>query len=352
MKARVLVVDDSGFFLRRLCEIFDSDPLIEVVGTARNGEQALEKIKDLKPDVVTMDIEMPVMDGITATRHIMASQPMPILMFSSLTTEGAQATLDALDAGAMDFLPKRFDDISHDREEAKRLLCQRVLTLAQGKAKLQGRGKKKTSTSSSVTPPSIKDVKPSSDGPVKLVAIGTSTGGPAALQQVLSSLPANFPVPLLLIQHMPASFTPAFAKRLDQLCHIVVRQAEDGDRLEPATAYLAPGGMQMTLEGNAGRPVLRIHEAKLDQTYKPSVDMTFSSIANVYPRETLAVVLTGMGADGREGARLLNEMGSIIWAQDEDSCTVYGMPAAVTEAGIVEKIITLSEVGISIAQRV
>ena len=361
MAIRVLIVDDSGFFRRRVKEILESDPLLEVVGLAENGEQAIEAVKNLKPDVVTMDIEMPVMDGITATRKIMASTPIPIIMFSSLTTDGAKATLDALDAGAVDFLPKRFEDISKDKEEAKILLCQRVKDLGQKRRPLRAVTSKPTSSTASSqasptaavkTPTAVARVKENTTLKINLLAIGTSTGGPVALQKVLVELPESFPVPIVVIQHMPGSFTGAFSERLNQQCKIQVKEAENGDKLKPGVAYIAPGGKQMLVEKIAGQLTLKIVDEIPDQTYKPSVDITFASINKVQPANTLAIVLTGMGADGCKGAKLLHQSGSLIWAQDEASCVVYGMPAAVVDAGITEKIMNINSIGTSISKRV
>lgn len=184
------------------------------------------------------------------------------------------------------------------------------------------------------------------------MAIGTSTGGPVALQQVLTVLPANFPVPLVLIQHMPAAFTPAFAERLNQLCKIQVKEAADGDALLPGRALLAPGGKQMIIEGRPSGAFVRVCESEPGQHYRPCVDVTFGSAAKVFPGKVLAVVLTGMGADGREGARLLKQGGSSVWAQDEASCVVYGMPAAVVEAGLADRVLPLAKIGPELAQSV
>ncbi|MDH5369108.1 MAG: chemotaxis response regulator protein-glutamate methylesterase [Gammaproteobacteria bacterium] len=355
MTTRVLVVDDSGFFRRRVIEILEEDPLLTVVGDAANGQEAIDKAVELKPDVITMDIEMPVMDGITATKKIMASNPIPIVMFSSLTTDGAKATLDALEAGALDFLPKRFEDISNDRTEAKKLLCQRVLAIAQKKHTL----KKIIPLTSSTTakPAAVVALKRTTvniqqANGIDIVAIGTSTGGPLALQHVLADLPEDFPKPIVMIQHMPATFTPAFAKRLDQICKISVKEAEDGDQLKPGVAFLAPGGKQMLIENRSGKAVIRIIESEPSLTYKPSVDVTFRSINNVFPAKTLAIVLTGMGADGREGARLLKAQGSEIWAQDEESCVVYGMPAAIVDAGLADNVLSINDIAQAIIKRV
>ncbi|GAB4288942.1 MAG: chemotaxis response regulator protein-glutamate methylesterase [Thiohalomonadaceae bacterium] len=362
MPVRVLIVDDSGFFRRRLTEMLNADPRLEVVGAAADGAQAVELVAKLRPDVVTMDIEMPVMDGIAATRRIMTATPTPILMFSSLTTDGAKATLDALDAGAVDYLPKKFEDISRDQDEAKRQLCERVYAIGSNKRAARPQRPAPAAPTAAVRPaaaPAAAAVRPATGtmpaarrGQYRLVAIGTSTGGPVALQQVLTKLPGNFPLPLVLIQHMPGSFTPAFAQRLNQQCAIEVREAKDGDELKPGLALLAPGGKQMVLDQRAGRTTVRITESDPGQNYKPSVDVTFSSVARIFPGQTLAVVLTGMGADGREGARLLKQGGSSVWAQDEASCVVYGMPAAIVEAGLADAVLPLSDIGMAISQRV
>ncbi|OOL37209.1 chemotaxis response regulator protein-glutamate methylesterase [Pseudomonas sp. FSL W5-0299] len=375
MAVKVLVVDDSGFFRRRVSEILSADPNIQVVGTATNGKEAIDQALALKPDVITMDYEMPMMDGITAVRHIMQRCPTPVLMFSSLTHEGARVTLDALDAGAVDFLPKNFEDISRNPEKVKQLLCEKILSIS--------RSNRRASTYSAPAPvaaaaptPAPSSVSsygsstparpapapiparsyapassPASSGQsspapkrkaYKLVAIGTSTGGPVALQRVLTQLPANFPAPIVLIQHMPAAFTKAFAERLDKLCRISVKEAEDGDILRPGLALLAPGGKQMMIDGRGAVKILPGDERL---NYKPCVDITFGSAAKSYGDKVLAVVLTGMGADGREGARLLKQGGSAIWAQDEASCVIYGMPMAIVKADLADAIYGLDDIG-------
>ena len=289
MVVKVLVVDDSSFFRRRVSEIINQDPTLEVIDTAQNGREAVEKAMRLQPDVITMDIEMPVMDGISAVREIMAKCPTPTLMFSSLTHDGAKATLDALDAGALDFLPKKFEDIARDKEEAIKLLQQRVKAIARRRLFMSparsavastGAAPAPTASSGSTLFSSVRSstvsserssvtATPAASAPVnfkksgksyQLVAIGTSTGGPVALQAVLTQLPANFPHPILLIQHMPATFTAAFAARLNGLCQISVKEAEDGDLLRPGAAYLAPGGKQMMLDGRGSSARIRIIE--------------------------------------------------------------------------------------------
>lgn len=350
---RVLVVDDSGFFRRRIVEILEADPSLQVIGTAANGREAIQKVMELKPDVVTMDIEMPVMDGITAVRRIMKLQPTAVLMFSSLSYEGAQATLDALEAGALDFLPKRFDEFSQDREEAKRMLRARVRQIG-----ARGMGTKPAAKPAPATAgvrsaiPPRRVAAPQRRGDYRLVAIGSSTGGPVALQQVLTQLPEEFPLPIILIQHMPSTFTPAFAQRLNQQCRIRVKEAEDGELLEKGTAYLAPGGRQLGLIDRGGQVRVRVYDGDPSLHYRPSVDMAFSSAAEIFPGKVLSVVMTGMGADGREGARALKKGGSTVWAQDEASCVIYGMPASVVEANLADQILPLSDIGRELAKSV
>jgi len=387
MAIRVLVVDDSSFFRRRVSEIINSESRLQVVDVATNGKEAVEKAKSLKPDVITMDVEMPVMDGITAVKEIMAAVPTPILMFSSLTHDGARATLDALDAGALDFLPKKFEDIARNREEAVTLLQQRVLEISRRKSSLRrimpsvaerpsfsrssrpstppqslSRGREPLSrstfpnrTATTATSTTLRSTAGStqpastsrfraSGKKYQLTAIGTSTGGPVALQKILTALPANYPHPILLVQHMPATFTNAFASRLNSLCNISVKEAEDGDILRPGVAYLAPGGLQMMVEGRPGSARIRILDGGERMTYKPCVDVTLGSAAKIYGDKVLSMILTGMGADGREGARMLKSAGSTIWAQDEDSCVVYGMPQAVAKAGISSESLPLERI--------
>jgi two-component system chemotaxis response regulator CheB len=352
MAVRVLVVDDSGFFRRRLTEILAGDPNITVVGTATNGREGIDQVMALKPDVVTMDYEMPFMDGITAVRHIMQKCPTPVLMFSSLTHEGARVTLDALDAGAVDYLPKNFEDISRHPDSVRRLLCEKINSIARSNRRFASTSAplatsapaaRSVARSSSAAPatPSVSSAAPRRKN-YKLVAIGTSTGGPVALQRVLTQLPANFPAPLLLIQHMPAAFTKAFADRLDKLCKISVKEAEDGDQLRPGLALLAPGGKQMMVDG---RGTVKILPGDERLNYKPCVDITFGSAAKVFADKVLAVVLTGMGSDGREGARLLKQGGSQVWAQDEASCVIYGMPMAVVKANLADAVYSLDDIG-------
>ncbi|AKH20183.1 protein-glutamate methylesterase/protein-glutamine glutaminase [Sedimenticola thiotaurini] len=348
-RVRVLVVDDSAFFRRRIASMLGDVPMIEVVGFAGDGQSAIIEARRLKPDVITMDVEMPVLDGISAVRRIVAENPIPILMFSSLTHEGAKATLDALDAGAVDFLPKQFD--RSNGQEASKLLARRVLAIG-------SRGvNRRLGTLLRPQPATKPPVRPAVAAPVhrggyKLVAIGASTGGPVAVQTLLSALPANFPLPILIVVHMPASFTPAYAERLNTQSAVAVKEAADGDRLRPGHAYLAPGGKQMILERRGEDSVIRIKESSADQTYRPCVDVSFGSAARLMPSDVLAIILTGMGADGKQAARALKEGGSTVWSQSEESCVVYGMPQSVEKAGLSDRVLDLADIGPSLIKAV
>ncbi len=348
MAVRVLVVDDSGFFRRRIAEILRADPRLEVAGFAADGAAAVEAAVRLRPDVITMDVEMPVMDGIEAVRRIMARAPTAILMFSSLTHEGAEATLAALEAGAADFLPKRLQDLAADQAEAGRLLRERVLALAGG-------GRRARAAAAAARAPSVAPAPAPRRRPVPaagrhgLVVIGSSTGGPVALQRVLAALPAAFAAPVVVVQHMPASFTGPFAERLDRLCALEVREAADREPLAPGRVALAPGGRQLYLERTDGALRVRLRDPQPGEHYKPSVDVALASAAETVGAGTLAVIMTGMGADGREGARRLKARGGTVWAQDEASCVIYGMPRAVVEAGLADRVLPLEEIGPALA---
>ena len=391
MTVRVLVVDDSAFFRRRVTEILEQNSRLEVIGSANDGREAVEKAKSLRPDVITMDIEMPVMNGIDAVKEIMRSAPCPILMFSSLTHEGATATLNALEAGAADFLPKKFEDIARNRDEAVKTLQDRVLAIANdtGARSTRAATPPPSPTPRSSTPSTRSTSARDSSGSAldrirqrseqrqrqrdeatapasvastssltinrayQILAIGTSTGGPVALQKILTQLPADFPYPIVMVQHMPAAFTKAFSQRLDGLCKVRVKEAEDGDVLRPGQAYLAPGGKQLIVDGTSSNARLRIKEDNSGRvTYKPSVDITFASLSKLFGGKVLGVILTGMGADGREGSRMLKQKGATIWAQDEASCVVYGMPQAVASAGISSRSISLNEMAKAIIKEV
>ncbi|MHA7927375.1 MAG: protein-glutamate methylesterase/protein-glutamine glutaminase [Marinobacter sp.] len=379
MTVSVLVVDDSGFFRKRLTEILTSSGQIKVVGAATNGREGVELAEKLRPDVITMDYEMPVMDGISAVREIMRKHPTPVLMFSSLTYEGARVTLDALEAGAVDFLPKNFEEIARDNSQLQKILIDRILDVAgsrpgnrpaaQARSEPSAPASRAPGTTARPRPDITPRQRPDTHSPAAptgspsdaeaprrharrgaakhyaVVGIGTSTGGPVALQRVLTALPATFPAPIVLVQHMPASFTPAFAERLNKLCRIEVRQAQDGDVLRPGLALLAPGGKQMMVENRGGQARIRILPGDERLNYKPCVDVTFGSLARSFPGKTLGLILTGMGSDGKEGCRMMKQSGSDIWSQDEKTSVIYGMPMAVAKAGLTDDVLPLDEIG-------
>ncbi|MGC9456087.1 MAG: protein-glutamate methylesterase/protein-glutamine glutaminase [Halothiobacillaceae bacterium] len=354
MAMRVLIVDDSAFFRKALKEVLTADGFLEVIGEAVNGREAVEKAARLEPDVITMDVEMPVMDGISAVREIMKSRPTPILMLSALTQAGAEATLDALDAGAVDFWPKDTTDPKSTLHQSARLLRARLRTLA-----VRGVPKKaRTPVSPSAAPTAGKVERGPGAAPGDLrgvisrrgiVVIGSSTGGPAALQVVLERIPAGFPVPVLIAQHMPAAFTGPFAQRLDAVAGLKISEAIDGEPLLPGHAYVIPGGIHGEVVRHQGQCAFRRREPVANEHYRPSVSIAFASAAMVYGADTLAVVLTGMGDDGAQGARMVRDSGGHVWSQDQASCVIYGMPAAVAKAGLSEAVLPLGQIGDAIA---
>lgn len=337
MTIKVLVVDDSAFFQRRITDIINAHGQLEVVGIASNGQQAVQMNQSLQPDVITMDFEMPVMDGITALRLIMQQRPVPVLMLSSMTTAGARITLEALDAGAVDFLPKIFEEFSRHSSDLRRQLTNRIIEVARQRAAAR------------TTP-----AAPSERGRLHdkdIVAIGTSTGGPAALKEILTALPADFSRPVLLVQHMPASFTGAFAQRLNKVCRLTVKEAEDGEPLKPGIIYLAPGDRQMMVSSSNGL-CLKIRESDERVNYRPCIDITFASVAAKFGSRALGIILTGMGHDGTEGCRLIREQGGEVWTQDEATSVIATMPASVREQGFSHMVLPLPDIGPRLATEV
>ncbi|BFM11763.1 chemotaxis response regulator protein-glutamate methylesterase [Simiduia litorea] len=336
MVIKVLIVDDSNFFQQRLKEMIGSHPQLQVVGIAANGREAIEKAKQLKPDVITMDYEMPMMDGVSAVKYIMQDCPTPILMFSSLTYEGARTTLDALEAGAVDFLAKNFSEVSKNSEILKAKLHQKIIAIA----KPRGEAVVKSSATNKPAEPIVTS-EPLKDN-IKLVVIGASTGGPLAISEVIRQLPKNFPVPIILVLHMPENFTRAYADRLDKQSALSVREAASGDTLKPGRVYLAPGGRQLMLDPNVKN--IQIIPGDDRVNYRPCVDISLASAAKCFGHQVLAIVLTGMGSDGKEGARLVKARAGTVWTQDEASCVIYGMPQAIVREGLSDRTVKLSEI--------
>lgn len=349
MAVGVLIVDDSVFFRRALRELISADDRLSVVGEAANGREAILKACQLKPDIITMDVEMPIMDGISAVREIMNRCPTPIMMLSSLTKAGAVATLEALDAGAVDFYPKSSSDAKEALGDGARLLTTRLRLLAARKQR------QAIVTQAAARGPSTVATHHAEQGVIGrrgLVVIGSSTGGPAALQAVLQEIPANFPVPIVIAQHMPASFTGPFASRLNGSMALNVVEAKDGMPLVAGTAYIAPGGKHGEVQCRAGALVFAEREPAAGENFRPSVSFLFQSAAQAAGPDVLAVVLTGMGDDGTEGARVVRAASGHVWAQDQASSVIYGMPAAVAKAGLTEAVLPLKEVGAAISRSV
>ncbi len=353
MGIKVLIVDDSQFFCRRVGSILNSAHDIDIVGIANNGKEAIEKAKVLQPDVITLDVEMPVMDGVTALKQIVKVCDARVLMLSSLTYENAKITLDALDAGATDFLLKSYESLSSDSGGMVLQLQKKIREMGRAKNIHSPRLVKQAAPPQVNAPdrPAYSHSKPtrsfqraaserkqqvSLNPGNKLIAIGASTGGPVALQKLLAPLPASFPFPITITQHMPGTFTGAFATRLDSLCHLKVVEAKDGMLLKKGHVYIAPGGKQMVFEGSISIPRLRIRPTDPRLQFSPSVDVTFGSASKLFGGNMLAIILTGMGSDGTEGCRLIKAKGGQVWAQDEASCVVYGMPMSVAKAGLTD----------------
>lgn len=336
---KVLIVDDSALMRNTISGMISSDPEIQVVGIAKDGLEAIEKVALLKPDIVTMDIEMPRMNGIEALRQIMAKTPVPVLMVSSLTTDGAKATLDALDIGAVDFIPKNLSDLSINIVKIKEILLDKIKKIGR---KNSVKNLRKYSSKLLAMPEHNAYM---AHNKISIVAIGTSTGGPKALQVIISSIPKEFPVPILIAQHMPASFTGPFAERLNQLSSITVKEAEDGEPITKGVAYIAPGRGHMSLQRKKlTQTTIRITENRSEYIYKPSVDELMLSIVENFSGHVLGVILTGLGNDGEKGMREIKNKGGRTIAESEDTCVVYGMPRAVVEAGVADKIVPLDEI--------
>lgn len=340
---KVLVVDDSAFMRRAITSMLQEDPEIKVIGTARDGLEAVQMVQELKPDVVTMDVEMPRMDGITALKEIMQKCPVPVIMVSSLTTEGAKETIEALELGAVDFIPKNLAELSVNIVKIKGMLIDKIKTI--GKRGIVKRKPVVKPSEPKIEVPKIEMPKTrvTTERKVGIVSIGTSTGGPKALQEIIPKLPKDFPVPVVIAQHMPPNFTKPFAERLDQLSQLSVKEAEEGEPIKPGIVYIAPGRGHMRIKRRGIETYVSISEDKEEFIYRPSVDVLMMSVAECYPGRTLGVILTGMGNDGAKGCKKIKETGGRVFAQNEETCVVYGMPRAVVEAGLADKVVPLEE---------
>jgi two-component system chemotaxis response regulator CheB len=334
---KVLVVDDSAFMRKMITDILTSDATINVVGQARDGADALAKVALLRPDVVTMDIEMPVMDGITALTEMLRRNPVPVVMLSSLTQQGAEATLRCLEIGAVDFVSKPSGSISLDIKIVEAELIAKV------KAASVARFGRSAVLSVRPTAP----IELAARHKFSVIVIGSSTGGPRALQQIIPNIPVSIGVPIVIIQHMPPGFTASLAQRLQQSSSFIVKEAENGDRLTVGTILVAPGGRHLIFE-NGG--IARLSDEPPIHGVRPAVDITMSSLAHLYGSNILGVILTGMGKDGARALKQVSDNGGLTLAEDETTCVVYGMPKAAFELGGVQNLLPLQEIAPAISQ--
>ncbi|MBM7540591.1 protein-glutamate methylesterase/protein-glutamine glutaminase [Amphibacillus cookii] len=351
-KVKVLVVDDSAFMRKMISDILESHIKIEVVGTARNGQDALDKIDTLHPDVVTLDIEMPVMDGLTALSHIMKNKQRPVIMLSSLTKEGADKTLESMELGAVDFVTKPSGSISLNIKEKEAEIISKVLQATHVKVT----SIKPKSYQTSVIQSFNRDKKQRSklsNTDKFIIAIGTSTGGPRALQQVVTRLPADIPAPIVIVQHMPAGFTKSLANRLNNLSHISVREVTDGEWLENGTAYIAPGGYQFRVVESSMGLKAKVTKEENRNGHQPSVDVLFESLAELTKHQLLSVIMTGMGADGANGIIEMKakKSNTIVVSEDKETCVVYGMPQAAEKTKLVDFVVELPSIADTIVNQ-
>jgi two-component system chemotaxis response regulator CheB len=339
---KVLVVDDSAFMRSAISRMLEKDDDIHVVGTAKNGQEAIEKVDALKPDVVTLDIEMPVMNGIEALKHIIAKHRLPVIMFSALTKEGAEITMEALHIGASDFITKDFSNVSLNISTRENELINKVKSVATNKVMVLLKRLEQ------MRKPSVMSANHANNNTNnhtrhKILAIGASTGGPPALQHILTRFPKDFPVPIIIAQHMPKLFTQSFAQRLNAASQIEVKEAENGEMLRPGTALVAPGDTHMGIKRRGNDVVVEfVNDTKY--IFRPSVDLLMGSTANVYGSHSLGVILTGMGNDGLVGIREIKSKNGYVVAQDEDTCVVYGMPKAVVTANLADAVLPIDKI--------
>ncbi len=332
---RVLVVDDSALMRKLIPQMLAGDESIEVVGTAMDGSFCLKKIEELKPSVVTLDLEMPGMNGIDTLKEIMRKQPVPVIVFSSHSTEGASVTMKALGLGAFDFVTKPKDASAHMAETARELIAK---VKAAAECKLKPRmvlG----------TPPKATKVSAATGNPTKVVAIGVSTGGPQAMEYLLPQLPGDFPGAIAVVQHMPDGFTDMFARRLDEICTLRVKEAQSGDLLQPGRVLICPGSRHMKVKRLPFGDVVILSDEPHVNGHRPSVDVLMRSVAEEFRANAVGVLMTGMGDDGAEGLGMIKKEGGMTIAQNEESCVVYGMPKAAIERGYAIRVVALDVMG-------
>lgn len=362
-KKKILVVDDSAFMRRVISDIINNDPRCITIGTASNGKEALDIVDQLKPDVISLDIQMPVMDGLTMLKELNRSHRIPVVMMSTLTKEGAKETIQALELGAFDFVAKPDNIFKVNSEEIREELMEKLYQAAVSGEKSVTKFKPSLTRTTAYTTNSVTSSfateKSGVQGKVtsnkkltKLVAIGTSTGGPRALQYLLPYLPGNIDAGIVIVQHMPPGFTKSLADRLNQLSEITVKEAEDGEEILNGCAYIAPGDRHLLVKQTDRGYFIELSDGPKKGPHKPAVDVMMTSITRIKIPHVIGVIMTGMGADGREGLSDLKKARQIhIIAQDEASCVVYGMPKSVVELGIADAIVPLEELSKAIVKK-
>jgi len=341
---RVLVVDDSAFMRTALSRMIASESGMEVVGTASSGSEALARLGPLDPDVITLDVQMPGLDGLETLRRIMAQAPRPVIMVSSVTEKDAEITFNALGAGAFDYLPKQLAASTLDILHIRPGLIAKIRAAASSQCSYKNIGKKPSSS-----------VPAANLGPITarpaIVALGTSTGGPKALQEILPLFPRDLSVPILIVQHMPPGFTAPFAQRLNALSAVSVREAAGQERVESGVVYIAPAGMHMTVERlSETEAVICLDTQPANCLHMPSVDILMKSVAKNFGNSSMGVILTGMGSDGAQGMKAIHREGGLTVGQDEASCIVYGMPRACAELGVLQRVVPLAQIPAQIVQ--
>jgi len=337
---RVLVVDDSAFMRAALTRMIISDPALLVVATAASGMEALQKIASVDPDVITLDVQMPGLDGLETLRRIMAESPRPVIMVSSTTLKDAEITFSALAAGAFDCVPKQLSPSSLDIRDISDDLVAKI------KAAAESRYSKDLFIPPRKPPRAVnKPVREFSLSPIAIVALGISTGGPRALEQILPVLPGDLSVPVLVVQHMPAGFIAPFAERLNKLCAVSVCEASHGKPAQPGVVYIAPAGSQLTVERTSeSGTLICLSDEPLKQLHIPSVDIMMQSVAVAFHSQAMGVIMTGMGSDGAQGMDAIHREGGFTVGQDEASCAVYGMPRVCAEMGILDRVVPLARI--------
>ena len=348
-KIRVLVVDDSALMRQFISDILNSDPRIEVAGTARDGRDALKQIQLVRPDLVTMDVEMPNMSGLQALEEIMKTNPLPVIMVSSVTQEGADTTMKALALGCVDFIGKPSGSISLNIRDIGQELIDKVITASTARLRtrsgiLGGAAPRVPDLNLGSGSGFRKMMPPIGTGRRDIVATASSTGGPMALSDLIPKLPKKFPVPIVITQHMPKEFTSSFARRLNESSEVEVVEGFDGLTLKPGRVVIAPGGSHLIVKRRAGVAVCGLSDAPPVLSVKPAANIMFLSVADEYGGNVLCVILTGMGRDGTDGAIALKRKGAYVIAESQKTCVVYGMPKAAVDAGVVDEVLPLNEI--------